>query len=234
MRPADTVETGRTCSPSSRNRRPGSTEASISTGLDGEDRTSVWRTRHAYLAAVFTHHTEHDGESKTCADARGLGGEERIEDTRKNRLRNARSAVDDLENHPVVSIPRRPQPDGSRFSRLHDGLPRISDQIHQHLLQLAGVAGDERKRGIEVQLNANSFRSRSEALQIHGALHHLIESDSLAFRPGLPGAQQELAKDGPGPLRFFINLARFFGAAREVFANEEPLRVAQNAGQGIA
>ncbi len=71
-------------------------------------------------------------------------------------------------------------------------------------------------------------------MQVHGALNHLIQSDSFAFRPSLPGAQQQLAQDRAGPLGFLINLARFFGAASEIFPDEEALRVAQNAGQRIA
>jgi hypothetical protein len=57
----------------------------------------------------------------------------------------------------------------------------ISDQIRQHLLQLAGVAGDERKRGVEVQLDANFFRSRCEALQIRSASS--TEPATTAFMP---------------------------------------------------
>src|ERR1700676_933850 len=61
-----------------------------------------------------------------------------------------------------------------------------------------------------------------------------MESVSLALRPRFSGAQQELAQDGSGPLGFLINLARFFRTSGEVFPEQEALRVAQNAGQGIA
>ena len=186
--------------------------------FDSEGGAAPRRTRCAHLAAVFTHHTEHDGKSKTRAYAGGFGGKEGIEDTRENRLGNARTIVDDLQDDPAVAAPRRAQPDSSCLSFQHDGLAGVPDQIHQHLLQLARVAGDEWKSGIEVQLDVNSFRGRSEALQIHGALHHLIEGHALALGPRLSGAQQELAQDSTGALGFRINLARFLRPSSGIFS----------------
>lgn len=171
----------------------------------------------------LAHHAEHDGKSEAGTYSCGLGRKEGIENSSENRLRNARAVVDDLEKDTVVRVPRRPQADGSRFSFLHDGLARVSDQIHQHLLQLAGVARDERKRRVEVQFEAYFFGGRTEALQFHSAQDHLIERNSFALRAGLAGAQKKLPQDGAGSFRFLVNLARFFRTSGEVFSHQEAL-----------
>ena len=110
----------------------------------------------------------------------------------------------------------------------------IPDQIHQHLLQLAGITVHERKSRVEIQFDANFFRSRSETLQFHRPQDHLIEGDALSLGAGFPGVQQELAQNGAGSLGFRKNLARFFGASRKILADQQPLRVAQDAGERIA
>ena len=43
-----------------------------------------------------------------------------------------------------------------------------------------------------------------------------------------------MAQDDAGPLRFLKDLARFVGIAEGITAQEQPLRVAENAGERVA
>ena len=117
---------------------------------------------------------------------------------------------------------------------LLDGLARVAQQIHEHLLELRGVAHDHGQRGIQVQFEAGFLRSHAEALQFHGAHDHLVEGHAAALRGRFAGAEEQLAQNSAGALGFEKNLAHLGGATGGIFAEQQALGVAEDAGQGIA
>ena len=82
----------------------------------------------------------HDRQAEARAFADVLGGEERIEDARQHVGRDARAVVGDLDDRPcrrsraVVTriVPRSVAPD--------QRLRGVGEQVHEHLVDLAGVA----------------------------------------------------------------------------------------------
>ena len=99
---------------------------------------------------------------------------------------------------------------------------------------MAGVAVHERKRRIQIDFHTDFFRSEAEALEIHSALHNLVQGHQAALRNCFPGVQEQLAENGVGALRFLINLAHLFGPPGQILAPQNAVRVAENAGQRIA
>src|SRR5437868_2214024 len=139
-----------------------------------------------HLAAVLTHYAQHDGEAEPGTDAHGFGGEKWIEDAREQRLRNSRAVVLHLQQHPAIAHPFGAHHNISAGALAFEGLPRIADQIHEHLLELSGIALDKRQERIEVQLDTNLFGGQAKTLQFHSPRHNLVERDAAALWPGIP------------------------------------------------
>jgi hypothetical protein len=92
-----------------------------------------------------------DRESQPGALAFALGGEKRLEDLRRQRLRHARPIVDEIDRHAVQPTPG-PHDDGARPAGGRDGLGGIVDQIDEDLLNLVRL--DVRHRQVRLHVNA--------------------------------------------------------------------------------
>src|SRR5438093_5852009 len=88
------------------------------------------------LAAVGVDDLPTDRDAKTRPDARDLGREARREELAEVLLRDAGSGVLDLDPH-RRAVHSGPEPDGALGL---DGLDGIDDEVHEHLVDLAGVA----------------------------------------------------------------------------------------------
>jgi len=128
-----------------------------------------------HLSAMFAHDAQYGGQSQPGPNAHGFGGEKGIEDPRKNGLRYSWPVIGDFQQQPPLADSFCSQPDGSALTAVFDGLPRIAHQIHQHLLQVAGIALDEGKSRVQINLHADFFRGKTEALEIHRSLRDLIQ-----------------------------------------------------------
>jgi hypothetical protein len=92
------------------------------------------------FAAVFAHDAEDNGKTKAGADTRRLGREKRVENARLNCSRNSRAIIADLEKHAFFGDAPGLHANRATFAVFLDGLPRVADKVHEHLLELPGVA----------------------------------------------------------------------------------------------
>ena len=90
------------------------------------------------------HDRERQRQAQAGALAHVLGGEEGLEDAAHHLVGHARAGVVDLHPHPVVLQPRRQRDDAAALDRMR----RIDDQVHEHLVQLAGQAL-HRRQGLQ-------------------------------------------------------------------------------------
>src|SRR5436305_3744183 len=184
-----------------------------------------------HLAAVLTHYAVDDGEAEPGAYAHGFGGEKWIEDAREQGLRNSRAVVLHLQQHPAIAHPFGAHHNISAGALAFEGLPRVADQIHEHLLELSGVAFDKRQKRIEVQLDTHLFGGQAKTLQFHGARNNLVERDAATLWPRIPRGQKHLAQNGAGAIGLFKNLASFEGMPATVASQQQALRIAENGGE---
>src|SRR5207244_10108184 len=98
------------------------------------------------LRAVLAHDAQSDRQAQPGSHSRGFGGEKWIEDARQDGLRYSWTVVLDLQQHAPFANSSGGQFDRSAVSLVFDGLLGISHEIHQNLLQVAGVAFHGRKR----------------------------------------------------------------------------------------
>ena len=148
-------------------------------------------------------------------------------------MRHSRAIVRNFQQHAPLADSFCPQLDYSGLAVLFDGLPRVAHQIHQHLLEVTGISLHQRKGGIQINLDADFFGSKAEPLEIHGAVHDLIQGYQTPLRKRFPGVQKQLPEDATGALRFLINLAHFLGPPGQILTRQNALGVAENAGQRI-
>ena len=134
-------------------------------------------------AAVLAHDAENDCQPQTGADARRLGRKKWIEDTRLDGLRNSGTVVADFQEHALFGDAPGLHADRAAFTLLLDGLPGIPDQVHEHLLELPGVALHERQHWLEIKLHVDIVGCEAEPLQFESAGDDLIERDVAALRP---------------------------------------------------
>src|SRR6266404_9912975 len=125
--------------------------------------------------AVLAHDTQHNRQPQAGADAGGLGGKEWIEDTGLNGLWNSWAVVGDFQKHTLFGDALGLHADRAALALLLDGMPRVSNEVHEHLLELAGITLHEREHGVEIELHADLIVRAAEALQLEGAGDDLIE-----------------------------------------------------------
>src|ERR1700676_1934031 len=186
------------------------------------------------FTTVLTHDAEDDGKAKASADAGGLGSEEWVEYARLNALRNSGTIIADFQEHALFRDALGLYTDGAACSLLLDGLTGVADKIHEHLLELPGVAVNEREHGLEINLHSNIVGGGIKALQLQGSGDHLVEGDAATLRTRVPGGKQELAQDSAGSLGLLKDLARLVRITEGIAAQEQALSVAENAGQRVA
>src|ERR1700730_540434 len=182
---------------------------------------------------MLAHNTEDNRQPQAGADAPWLGGEEWIENARLDGLRNSRAVVTDFQEHAPFGDALGLHADGAALALLLNGMPSVANEVHEHLLKLAGITLHERQDGVEIELQTDLIGRAAEALQFESAGDDLIERDAAEVGPRIPGGKKQLAQDGAGPLRFLKDLARFMGVAEGIAPQEQPLRVAENAGEGV-
>jgi hypothetical protein len=183
---------------------------------------------------VIAHDAENDSQAQTGANPRRLGCEKWVKDTSLNGLRDTRAIIADFQQHAFFGNAFGLNAYGAPFALFVDGVPGIRYQVHEHLLKLPGVALDEREHRVKIKLHTNVFGCSVEALKFKGAGNNLIEGDSAALRPGVPGREQELAQDRAGTLRFLEYLACFVGIAGRIAAQKKTLRVTEDACKRVA
>ena len=100
------------------------------------------------LAAVaFDDDAARDRQALARAAPHFLGGEERIEDARADRLGNAAAGVADRDDDVFAFDARAHRDLADRAGPLDlvgDGVRRVHDEVEHHLVDLAAVAGDRR------------------------------------------------------------------------------------------
>src|SRR5712671_3982686 len=186
------------------------------------------------VAAMFAHDAKNDGQTKTGADAGRLGSEKGIKDARLNGLGNTRTVVADFQQYALFCDAPGLYTNDATFTLRFDRMARIADQVHQHLLELPGIAVDEREHGIEIEFHANILGCGVEALKFESASDNLIKRNATSLGTRVPGGEQKLAQDSAGALRFLENLARLVRAAERIAAQKEALRVTEDAGEWVA
>src|ERR1700756_4037647 len=131
---------------------------------------------------MLAHNAEDYRQAESRADARWLRGEKWVEDACLNGRRNSRPIVADFEEHPFLGDAGGLDANRAAAALFLDGVPRVSYKVHEHLLELPGIAPHERKHRIEVELNVNVFRGGIEVQKFEGARDDLIECDTPALR----------------------------------------------------
>src|SRR3970282_1479807 len=81
-----------------------------------------------------------DGEPETRSHAHPLGGVAGVENARERFLANAVAVVAHSHHH-RVALAKALDVDTALAL---DGLYGVDDEVHEHLVQLAGIAADER------------------------------------------------------------------------------------------
>ena len=136
--------------------------------------------------------------------------EKGLEDPKPGRLIHARSRIGDRQHHISSRTNAREGEDicfgelgnrrqnGERASCWH-GIARIDNQVHNHLLELAGIGLDAPRKGTQPSRQANIFPDEpsQEALQ---PLHDLIENQHLGLQELAAAECQELRRQSCGPL----------------------------------
>ena len=105
----------------------------------------------------------------------GLGSEKGVKNARLNGLRNSRAVVGDFQKHTLFGNALGLHANRAALALLLDGMPRVSNEVHEHLLELAGITLHEREHGVEIELHADLVVRAAEALQFEGAGDDLIE-----------------------------------------------------------
>src|SRR6185503_6928314 len=101
-------------------------------------------TRHLDAPAVRGDDAVADGEPQPGADAHALRREAGIEDARQMRGGDAGARVVDIDPQ-VGTVDADADADRPRTL---DGLDRVDQQVHEHLVELARVAGDRGDRAV--------------------------------------------------------------------------------------
>src|SRR3954471_9487798 len=110
---------------------------------DGEGGSLARRAVHLDVAAVALDDAVHDGEAEARALAHVLGGEEGVEDAGQDVRGDARAVVADRDPGPLGGgVPH----DADGPSALAQGLGGVGQQVHQHLVDLAGQPQQARRR----------------------------------------------------------------------------------------
>ncbi len=198
------------------------------------------------------HDAQHHGQAQARALAHGLGREEGFEHAALHRLVHAAAIVDHAQAQRGLAglsarlrQRRRPARDGrgrrghavqrdlDRAAARRQGVQRVGAQVHQHLLQLRGVArhlGQRWRDGLH-QLHLR----RQGRTQQRAGLHHHRGQRHRRTRQGLLAAEgQDLAHQLAATPSGRADLAQAFlrrRVGRQVLARE--VGVAQDGGQDV-
>ena len=170
------------------------------------------------MAAVRGHDPERDGQAEARAVAGLLCGEERNEQPRLRRLRDAGPVVADGDPDPVafVDVPSRPAGHRARFGldqlggdpqvgsatafAAVDRLDRIDGEVEEDLLDLGAVEVDLGQGGRDVELDLDLVRADGVGLE----LEHALDQNRDARRPALgrsrAGEVEQVLDDAAGPV----------------------------------
>ena len=91
----------------------------------------------------------------------------------------------------------------------------------------------QRPTGIEIHLEVNAFLGQAGLLYFDGLQHHLVDGDGAHLHLGFVGIPKQLAQDRGSPLRLLEDMAHLAVPFAGVFLLQQPLRIAEDAGEGI-
>src|SRR3989449_9897475 len=164
--------------------------------------TTLFRSLRPDAPFVLAHDAQGNGEPEPRARARGLGGEERVEDALEQIGGDAGARVFDLDpdqvagaagaNREALLVPLRP---------LHR-LLGVRDQVQEYLLQLVRIGHRLRGLLIVVPLYVDAAHPQLVAAQLEGVVEHLVDGRRGALRLVLAGEGQEVlhySRRAPGP-----------------------------------
>src|SRR4029077_8353879 len=92
----------------------------------------------------------------------------------------------------------------SDFSTIRHGIFGIDHQIHEDLLDLAGIGTGSSEIGCELRLQLNVLPNQRTQQALY-VLHDNIQVHDLQFQQLLPAERQELASQGRGPISRLVN-----------------------------
>src|SRR6185503_11971226 len=108
---------------------------------DSEGRAMADLALDCQLSAMADDHRARDRQSLAGAFAHGFGREERIEDSRQYRWRDAASAVGDIDPHTGAVAAGADRECAATAGPLRlDRVSRIDDQVQEHLVDLGAPA----------------------------------------------------------------------------------------------
>src|SRR5215472_13891106 len=91
-------------------------------------------------------------EAQTSSIADALGSEERLENMLENLARNARSVIDDLDQHAIQFPCCADAQLAFPVHRVHG----VIDEVRPHLVELAPMGTDPRQCAVEIELHLDS------------------------------------------------------------------------------
>ena len=158
------------------------------------------------------HNSKHSGQPEPASCE--FGGEERVEDPLLQILGDAAAAVGHLQHDIAlrrklggeVGVGQAGGVDlGERGGYAHQaafrtgGLDGVEEQIHRHLLELAGVGPNRRKVGCEIQLQAVVWPGAA-AYEVGGFAKHGVEVHGAHDETSLARVGEHLAAEVGGAL----------------------------------
>src|SRR5207245_346584 len=181
---------------------------------------------------VLLHDPLADGESQARPLPLALGGEERLEHVRGDFLRHSRPRVRDTHGD-AVALRLRGHPDPATRGVAGDGLVRIIDEVHEHLLDLIAVHFDVGQPRLHLEGGLDLVRHQLVAQQRQRRLEDRADRLSLALALLAAGERQQVLDDRGCPLGLLTDDLQRLGELRgDVPERGEDVRDPHHRGQG--
>src|SRR5689334_16237554 len=168
---------------------------------DGEDRTSARPIRYRNRAGMRANDARTKREPDPGAFAGGLRREKRLENPFTDVQGHTWPVVGDLDlGHALLSLGTRRNANGPAWSDRHECLPRVVDQVGQHLMDLIGVGDNLRKPRVEIKFDPGAGGAELEGQKLDGGLNDAVERDGNALGLPLPRHGKKRAHDAGAAL----------------------------------
>src|SRR5580693_768853 len=168
------------------------------------------------IAATLLDDAVHGRKSQSSTFSFLLGGEKWLEDAQLGFFVHALAGISYREHDVktrvnvgvfaanVLMVQSGVGALNSDFSTIRHGVFGIDHQIHEDLLDLAGIGAGSAEIGCELrlQLDVLSDQRTQQALYL---LHDEVQVYNLQFQQLLPAERQELASQGGGPISRLVN-----------------------------
>jgi hypothetical protein len=177
--------------------------------VDTEGRPDVRLAVDPDGAAALLHDSEDSGEPEPRALARGLRGEERLEDASLGRLVDADARVAHGDHHVVsrhqavvfgrerrvdLNVRRR----DDELSALRHRVPGVHDQVHDDLLDLARIGLHESEIGRQPRLQLDVLAEEPRQ-HLAGVRDDLVEIEDLGLHHLAATEREDLPREVGGP-----------------------------------